>query len=147
MNKVIVGIGLLICGILSEFITYLYALPLLNRIVSNGLGSYALPHPMLSDFAIAFVIAGVILCIWGLTDRDKNELKKTVFGTGMIICGVLRLYFIDILHGVVYIVPVRFRPLGPPEGPAYILIIAGIAFSIWGLIKKGKKKRNLPEGL
>ena len=210
MNKIIVGVGLLICGALGGFIARLYGLPFRIRIISDNLRDYAPHSTMLSDFAVAFVLAGAILCIWGLVvknntstkkvilgtglficgalgsfthnlytlfihvgygladvnaisprhpmlsdfsivlamvgatlciwglaDRDKNELKKVVFGTGLIICGVLIVYFNDILHGIVYILPVR-RPLEPPVWPAYALIIAGIAFSIWGLIKKDK---------
>ena len=143
-KKVVFGTGLFICGILGNFFHNLYSLFIyigLGPMDGNLFGSLvSLHHPMLSYFAVSFVIVGTVLCIWGLTDRDKNKLKKVVFGAGVIIYGVLRIFLHDMLREVTaYIVPARHRPLGDPMGPAYALIIAGVAFSIWGLIKKNKK--------
>jgi len=145
MDKLIFGIGLLICGTLGE-ITHSLNITLFNigaeRLYGMGRMIIPLRIPQLSDFASVFTAVGVVLCIWGLIEKDKRDMKKVIFGTGLVICGVLRVFAFEILEYIRFASQSLTRHsefiLLESVAFSYVLIIVGIAFNIWGLIKKSK---------
>jgi len=90
------------------------------------------------NYGAVIFFAGVILSVWGLIEQDKNEMKMTVFGTGLIICGVLLEYGYAILWGILVAYQVEFTI---PEYRffAYTFIFARVVFNIWGLIRRRKE--------
>jgi len=102
------------------------------------------------DYGIVIFIAGVILSVWGLKEQDKNGMKITVFGTGLIICGALLEFGYFILWDVAgwvwtivlwdnaatqdwFPIPEYYRFF------AYAFIFGGVALNIWGLVRSRKK--------
>ena len=144
---VLIGTVLFMCGIFGDFTNSIRNLFDYVSFASVGLSPMSLGNTMLSDFTLVFIVAGTILCIWGLVDKDENETKRVVLGAGLIMCGVARIFFHTIMSGILFISQVRAWEQFPPESGflhairfEYALIIAGVMFSIWGLIKKGKKE-------
>jgi len=150
MKKIILGVGLLICSVLGEFTRSL--LFLLHFRMLPIWGVHVSLSRTLSDFVIVFFVFGMILSIWGFIDKDKNDMKKVAFGTGLLICGILRVFTTNILEAFSFVFAVWSSHHGSPHELsfpasllasiefAYALIIVGVAFNIWGLIKKGKRK-------
>ena len=143
----IISAVLLMCGMFGDFTNSIRNLFTYASFASAGIRLFSpLSNTMLSDFTLVFIVAGTILCAWGLADRDENETKKVVLGAGLLVCGVVKIFFRSIMGGILSISPARtweqFPELGYFEtiGLEHALIISGIAFSIWGLIKKGKKE-------
>jgi hypothetical protein len=87
-----------------------------------------------------FSVAGVILAIWGLFEKNENVMKRMVFGVGLLICGMLGAwsYYIEIM---------RFTPQQPVYYLRYfyldvvvIMFFAiGIALNIWAFFYREKK--------
>ena len=147
MGKVIFGTGLMICGTLAG-LTHTLVTVLSGIGIDQGV--FISRRATLMDYGIVIFIAGVILSVWGLKEQDKNGMKITVFGTGLIICGALLEFGYFILWDVAgwvwtivlwdnaatqdwFPIPEYYRFF------AYAFIFGGVALNIWGLVRSRKK--------
>ena len=149
MKKVILGTGLLICGMLGELFYHLMFL--FYRLGSQLTGIMYVLNIWHVQAIQLFSVAGALLAIWGLFEKNEKVMKRMVFGVGLLICGMLGAwsYYIGII---------RFTPQQPVyylryfylEVVVIMFFAIGVALNIWGLfdrVKNAMKKVVFGTGL
>jgi len=151
MKKIIFGLGLLISSAIAHVsVQYLILQARIQAEIAMAWAHEAgrsmptimgLVDPTFSSIlSFFFIPAGLILCIWGMLDKDKNEMKKTVLGAGLIIIGAIMDFatiFVRQIPGRHSVLEIRWYVVA--------LFLTGIALSIWGLYNKNKKTDTPPK--
>ena len=141
MKKVALGTGLLICGTLGVII-----MELAETIVMLTPDFLCWLHPPFQEYGFALFIIGIVLNVWGLIEKGRSAIKKTIFGTGLLICGTLGLMLLELLSAIhiasandyIYLFhsPLLF------EIPICACFIIGISLNVWGFIQRDKKRTS-----